>query len=41
MVAGVTSEVKEKDGLDKRYEKMCEAMKILSKSLTAISASIQ
>jgi len=37
-VAEVNSEVKEKDGLDKRYEKMCEAMETLSKSLTAMSA---
>jgi len=38
IVAGVNSEVKEKEGLDKRYEKMCEAMETLSKSLTAMSA---
>jgi len=38
MIAGVNSEVKEKNGLDKRYEKMCEAMETLSKSLTAMSA---
>jgi len=38
MVAGVKSEVKEKDGLDKRYEEMCEAMETLSKSLAAMSA---
>jgi len=34
----VNSEVKEKDGLDKRYKKMCEAIKTLSKSLIAMSA---
>jgi len=34
MVAGVNSEVKEKDAFDKRYENMCEAMETLSKSLT-------
>jgi len=38
MVAGVNSEVNEKEGFDKRYEKMCEAMETLSKSLTAMSA---
>jgi len=38
MVAEVNSEVKEKDGFDKRYEKMCEAMETFSKSLTAMSA---
>jgi len=37
MVAGVNSQVKEKDGLDKKYEKMCEAMETLSKSLTAMN----
>jgi len=38
MVAGVNSEVKEKDAIDKRYEKICEAMETLSKSLTTMSA---
>jgi len=37
MVAGVSAEVKKKDALDKWYEKMCEAMETLSKSLTVVS----
>jgi len=38
VVAGVYSEVKKKDGFDIRYEKICEAMETLSKSLTTMRA---
>jgi len=37
MIAGVNADVKEKIALDKRYEKMYQAMETLSKSLTAVS----
>jgi len=34
----MNSEMKERDGLDTKYEKMWEAMETLSKNLTAMSA---
>jgi len=37
-VSGVNCKPKEKDGFDKRYNKMCEAIKTLAKNIAAKSA---